>query len=98
MATVPEETHEFTIDAVKEWWSGALDHLEEFAPWLVVGASLLAYLGLYAVVVGGAMIGSVYLALAVSGMARYVVFFLIGIPLVGTGHTLANRLYVEILG
>lgn len=97
MATVPEETDETAIGVVREWWIAPLDHLESIVPWLVITGSLIAYGGLHVVFMSGAMIAAVYLTIAVPGMAGFVVFFIIGIPLVVAGRLAAHRLFVGVL-
>lgn len=94
MATIPKETNETGIDAVRDWWIAALDRLESIVPWLAVSAKLLAYVGLHVVFIGGALIATVYLTTALSGMTGIVAFFMVGLPLIVGGRQAAHRLFV----
>lgn len=95
MATVPREPYETAVGTVSEWWTGLLDRLASITPWLVVAAVLLVYGMLYAVLLGGAAVGAVYLGAIVPGAAGFVVSFTVGLGLVAAAPTVARQLFVR---
>lgn len=90
MATVPERTHERTIGAARGQWSALCEYFDELSPWLLVAA----YAALYAGLLAGAAVGAVYLSVALSGMAGFVVFLTLGLGLVAAVPAAARRLLV----
>lgn len=93
MATIPERTHETSIGAVRGQWAALCEYLEEFSPWLLVAAYAVLSAGLLA----GAALAAVYLSVAVSGMAGFVVFFTVGLGLVAAVPVAARRLFALVL-
>lgn len=95
MATVPDETNDHSIGPAIERVISRPDELAAVGPWLVAVAALLGYGVVHVVLIGGAIFASVYLTVAVPGMAGFVVFVLVGLPLVVSARIAAHRLFIH---
>lgn len=92
MGTVPEQAAETSLGSARDHWTSLCEHLGEISP-LLLG---VVYVVLFAGLLGGAALASVYLATAIGGMAGSVVFLTLGVGLVAAVPVAARRLIVRV--
>lgn len=97
MSTALERLHDTTLGAVRKQWTALLDRLAAVTPWLAVGLILVTYGVVYAVGLLAAGSAALYLAEVIPGVAGTMVFFTVGLAVIGAVPTAVRRLFVRVV-